>query len=263
MGLDIRRPPKVLPLDARRLVRAALAGAALLAVAHFVAVLAGSSGMVKSGLALVNLDEERSFGTWFSTVLLMINVALLVLLFAASTDRVARRRFAILAVAVAAVSADDIAGVHERIDTNLGRLLSTSGILTFVWIIPALLVVGLIAAACFPIVRIRPGGHLVAVGAAVFVLGAAGLESVGGWWFDAHGRDPGDTGYLLLAGVEESLEMLGCIIAMSGLLQMLSRFGFAHGWPEHRRRDMDVRLKSVDASHAHSRTDRRARPTRL
>lgn len=204
-------------------LRVVLAIAAVLVMAHFAAL---AIGVGRPGFEIpqaIRLGGELNIGTWFSSALHLVNAGLLALL-AANSVRAERVRWILLGLAVLVVSMDEVSANHEQVGYVLHTALGTGGFLTYAWIIPAAVLVAVVAAVCGPMVLRRPGGRLVAVAAAVFVAGAIGVEAIEGWWFDATGNAD-DVVHVALSGVEEGLEMLGLIVAMAGLLRMAGGCG--------------------------------------
>jgi hypothetical protein len=196
-----------------------------LSAAHF-------AGLALWGVELprsINLDEEDTVGTWFAASLHLVNAGLLALL-AAESSRRERWRWMLLTTSVLIVSIDEVAGVHERVSGFLHREFHTFGMLAFAWIIPASLAVTVVAGLCAGTVLRRPGGRVVAAGAAVFIAGAVGIEVIGGWFSDIYGV--GNVIYMALTGVEETMELVGAIIAMNGLLLMTRGFEIMIGMRE-------------------------------
>ncbi|MCW0215454.1 MAG: hypothetical protein OJJ54_19025 [Pseudonocardia sp.] len=214
-------PPIV--LRGRPLLRGLVVVALVLAAAHFVAVLvvwaAPSAGLRVPDA--VRLNAESTVATWFSSALHLVNGLVLGLLAVAAARR-ERWRWIVLAAMVLAVSMDEVSGFHEDVSWLLHTRLHTSGVLTYAWVVPAVAVCAVVALACTRMVLRKPGGRVVILGAAVFLAGAVGMEVIEGAWIGSTGSSPDDTGFLLLNGVEETLEMLGAIITMSGLFRMAS-----------------------------------------
>jgi hypothetical protein len=198
------------------LVKGALALAGALVVAHFVAL-----AVLGSGAAIpqaIRLGGELNIATWFSSALHLANAGLLALV-AATAPRRERARWILLAVAVAVVSMDEVSANHEQVGHLLHTRFGTSGFLTYAWIVPAMILVAVVAVVCGRTVLRRPGGRIVALAAAVFVAGAVGVEAVEGWWFDSTGTAD-DVVHVALSGIEEAMEMLGLILALTGLLRI-------------------------------------------
>ncbi|MEJ8279667.1 hypothetical protein [Pseudonocardia spirodelae] len=198
-------------------VGTAAAIVALLALAHYGAAVYGIGRPGFQIPAPIRLGTELNISTWFSSVLHLVNAGLLALV-AVNSVRRERWRWVLLAVSCAVVSMDEVAANHEQVGWIIHTTFRTTGFLTYAWIIPAAALVVVVAALCLPMLLRRPGGYLVIAGAAVFLFGAVGLESVGGAVFEQTG-DVQSFGYNVLAGTEETCEMAGLVIAMAGLLR--------------------------------------------
>lgn len=214
-------PRTALTLHPQWLLRGLAIGVAVLAIAHYVNV--ALVFLEVPGISIyppVDLDSDSNLSTWYGSGLHLINAMLFGMLAASASGR-DRARWAALGVMVLLVSADEIATVHERVGLMLGWALDTSGVLTFAWVIPAaiLVTVGAFAFTGF-LVRQPAPARLLLVGAGVFLAGAMGVEMVTAWWFDQYGFT--GVGYHVLVGVEETLEMTGCLVAMRGLLGLLA-----------------------------------------
>lgn len=218
-------PPALVGLRARPLVIGTLAVALVLAGLHFGSV-AIAYGLPATGFRVpeaVKLNNEATVATWFSAVVDLINAALLAMITATTTGR-ERWRWIATTLAVLAVSVDEVSGFHEDLSWVMHNSLHTSGLLTYAWVVPAMLFVVAVGLLCVKMILARPGGLLVLLGGVVFVAGAAGVEMFEGAWTSATGETT-DAVFLLLNGVEETMEMVGAIITMAGLLRMASGTG--------------------------------------
>jgi hypothetical protein len=215
------QPPLV--LRGRTFLRGLLVVTLLLAVAHFAAV--GAVWALPSANLhvpdAVKLNAESTVATWFSSALHLVNGLVLAVLAAGATRR-ERWRWIVLAAMVVAVSMDEVSGFHEDVSWLMHTHLNTTGVLTYAWVIPAGAICAVVAVACTRMVLCRPGGVVVILGAAVFLFGAVVMEVVEGWWIGGSGGTTEDAGFLILNGIEETMEMLGAIITMSGLFRMAS-----------------------------------------
>lgn len=215
--------PHLALLRGRTVVTVAAGVTAVLALAHFGAAV---YGIGKPGFeipAAIRLGNELNVSTWFSSAVHLVNAGLLALL-AANSVRRERWKWVLLSVSCAVVAMDETASNHEQVGWIIHTTFGTGGFLTYAWIIPAVVLVTVVALLCAPMVLRRPGGFVVAAGTAVFLLGSVGLESVGGAVFAQTG-DVQAFGYNVLAGIEETLEMTGLVIAMAGLLRMAGGSG--------------------------------------
>lgn len=121
-------------------------------------------------------------------------------------------------------AADEFVSFHEHLNNPLRRLLGTSGLLYFAWVIPyAVIVLGFMAIYarfffCLPLrFRWRFG-----VSAAVFLLGAVGMEMAGGRVAEVDGfKTPF---YVFLSTLEETLEMAGILLLIRSQLLYLDEF---------------------------------------
>ena len=163
---------------------------------------------------LFNVDEEQSLPTWFSAASMMFSAALLL----AIAGRAKRERDSNapywygLAIGFGFMSLDEIAGVHETINTYLD----------IPWTLP-----GAILAAVIGLLYVRfllrlPRGTrwlFVAAGAA-FVGGEMGVQFGINWWLFTHSMD--SLAYNLLAAIDKGLKMGGIVLFVHALLSYMS-----------------------------------------
>jgi hypothetical protein len=130
-----------------------------------------------------------------------------------------------VAAFLAALSLDDLAAIHERLDP-LGRSLGAGdGLLTAAWVLPGLLVAAaLVWAACLLATRLAGTSRLLlVVGFGVFLGAAFGLEALGFAVLDVVGGDGGPL-YASLAYLEELLEAWGAVLVLaSGVASLTMR----------------------------------------
>lgn len=182
-----------------------------------------------------SFDQESNFPAWFSSLLLA--AAALATLLAAADARRGRpfvRHWALLGVVFTYLSLDEAATIHERIGSLLRDRYDLSGPLYYAGIIPALALVAVVAPGYIRFVaHLEPTVRRMVVGAAaLYVGGAAGVESLTGWWVDAH-PGPRTIALEVVATIEENLEMLGVILFLAAVLlhlrqreaRILMRFG--------------------------------------
>jgi hypothetical protein len=92
----------------------------------------------------------------------------------------------------------------------------------FAWVIPyalAVLVIGVLYLRFVWSLAARTRALFICAGS-VYLAGALGFESVGGWYFSLHGEIE-DLTYSLLVAAEEFLEMSGIILFIYALLDYL------------------------------------------
>ena len=163
------------------------------------------------------LSEENNPSTWLAAILLAGSAGLALLLGLAHRDS---RVWVPLAAVLGLLSLDEVASVHERAGYPLERV----DLPTYGWLVAG--VGALVVLAVFlrrPVSRLPAELRIALAGAAsVFLLGAVGVEALGGWWDHTRGID---TWYQLLATVEENLELAGATLVLRALLRHTSRIG--------------------------------------
>ena len=93
-----------------------------------------------------------------------------------------------------------------------------SGVLYFNWVIPAVAILGVLAAVFLPFVRALPATtrRRLVVAGVIYIGGAVGMELPLGWWVERAGPD--NLGYALIDWVEETLELVGASLAVVALV---------------------------------------------
>jgi hypothetical protein len=174
-----------------------------------------------------SLDREANVPSWFSSALLLSAAALLALVALDASARRGRwaRHWAGLSLVYVVLSLDETAEIHERIGSWLRAHLDLHGPLHYAGVIPALALAVAVAVAYLRFLRALPRVTRLGIvaAAAVYVTGAAGVEAMSGWW--AESRGSGSTSLLLVATVEENLEMIGTTAFILVVLSYLARFG--------------------------------------
>ncbi len=157
-------------------------------------------------LAVLDLDEEESFGTWFNSGILMMAGALLV-----NQARVVRaqgrawhRSWLVLGIGFFVLSVDEIAGMHEWVNTMMGDTPWT--VIGF----PILVVVALAYGPFLWHHRWRTALLFLAAGA-IYGGGAVGVEHF-------TDRDLNSLHYNMWTALEEGMEMAGVILFIYALL---------------------------------------------
>jgi hypothetical protein len=201
------------------------------------------------------LDDENSLPAWFSSLLLTGAALLLCVIARAHAERgelMLKRSFYFLAVIFIIMSADETASFHESLIKPLHAALSTSGVLTYAWLVVAIPALAVIGALLLPMLwRIpRKFAALFILSGTLFVAGAVGLEMVGGWLDDNGQRFLSDgvrytSAYQAAVILEESLEVLGSASFMFALLDylqtLLPRFSVVLVGARERRPDQEWR----------------------
>ncbi len=168
--------------------------------------------VIEALLPRLSLSYEHNVPTWLaSSLLLACALAAGAIARGAATWR--RHWWGVTAV-FAYASLDEATELHE----HLGGHLETGGVLYFDWVIPAVAILGVLAAVFLPFVRVLPAAtrRRLVVAGAIFVGGAVAMELPLGWWVERAGPD--SLGYGLIDWVEETLELLGASLALVALV---------------------------------------------
>lgn len=175
---------------------------------------------------LLDVDEEQSFPTYYSVILLFIAAAVLVVI-SAVTRRVNGLHFgywAGLAAIFLFLSIDEAASIHELFTKPMRKLLQGSGgmLLFFAWIVPyAIVVLGIGIIYLRFLLRLpRRTAAFMVLSGALYIGGALGVEMLSGWYFKSHGEQF-DLGYYLLSALEEAFETTGAIVFVWTLLDYI------------------------------------------
>lgn len=157
-------------------------------------------------VAVFDLDEEESFGTWFSAGILAAAAALLLIQARAVRSRgeAWHRWWLVLGIGFCVLSVDEVVGIHEYVNT----LLEDTP-----WTVFGFAVLALVASAYLPFLwhyRWRTG-LLFLVAGAVYGSGAVGVEH----FTDS---DVNSLHYNMWTALEEGLEMAGVVLFIYALL---------------------------------------------
>jgi hypothetical protein len=162
---------------------------------------------------LFDLDEENNLPTWFSGFILLVNS---MLLWVCALDRKTLhdrwyRQWYVLAIGFLILSIDEIAGVHETINSSI----------EIIWAIPGGILAVILAIGFIPFLKNLPRKTALYFGLAglIFIGGAIGMEIVG----DPMTADSFE--YYMATLVEEGMEMLGVIFFIRTLMQYSRRRG--------------------------------------
>jgi hypothetical protein len=173
--------------------------------------------------AVVRLDPrfEGSLHTWLGSTLLAACAVTLVLIVQrlGPQDRF-RRQWLILAAGFAAMSIDEIVQVHESLAVVSRFILGPSSSANF-WTLIGLGGVAAVGLSFREFLHALPGvvRRRFLRAAAVYLGGAVGLELIGGVYEAAVGTP--EVGYVLLATLEETLELAGAGMFLAAVLDSL------------------------------------------
>ncbi len=175
---------------------------------------------------LFNISGEANVPTWFTAMLLAYNAQLAAHIGAGQEMRGTRDfvvHWYVLALAFAYISLDEVAQIHEQAIDPLRARFQATGVLYFAWVIPAGVILGLLAVAYLRFLSRLPRQTRVGlvVSAVVYVTGAFGMELVTGYLAYHHPDQ------ILLQGgfstLEDLLEMSGLVLCIYTLLDYRTR----------------------------------------
>ena len=157
-------------------------------------------------LSFFDLDEEESFGTWFNSGILLIAAGLLVnqARVVQAQGRAWHRSWLVLGIGFLVLSVDEIAGMHEFVNTMMGDTP---------WTVIGFPILLLVALAYLPFLwhhRWRTGLFFLLAGA-IYGGGAVGVEH----FTDS---DVNSLHYNMWTALEEGMEMMGVIVFIYALL---------------------------------------------
>jgi hypothetical protein len=206
-------------------------GLALASVAGSLSVfyLSPGEGLLKeaqeSFVRLFYLDAEANVPTWYSASILLFCSALLTVIACAKRAQQDpyTRHWAAMAAVFLGLSIDETALLHEMAIRPLRLAFHTGGLLHYAWVVPGAAAVLLFALAYLRFLwRLPPRTRILfCVAGAVYVGGAIGVEAFSGLRAARHGE--GDAFYVMLATVEEMMEMAGVIVFIYALLDYMGR----------------------------------------
>jgi hypothetical protein len=222
---------------ARRVIRLLL-GINVVIVGLYAGLFALNSFVVRLPRALtdmVNMNRESTVATWFALALLTTAAVLSILSSLMASDARERRGWIVLALGVTYLAIDEVAQIHERVP----MLLELDGdFVTHRWLIPVIPVVAIALVVMARFLRHLPHHmhSVLLIGLAVYAAGAIVVEGfmgfigrfmAGGAWWD-RGFFPASV------AVEESLEFLGVIIVVAGIVAHLDQQRFFEVRPTER-----------------------------
>lgn len=182
------------------------------------------SDFARSFLDLFSVNAEETIPTWYATLLLF--VAAILLAFIAAIKKREKdpyfRHWLGLAVIFLYLSMDEGAVIHEIFSDPLQVRLHTTGYLTFAWVIvfvPLVILMALVYLRFLFHLPLRTR-NLFMVSGLLYVGGAVVVEAISAnlWYIDNGVSFP----YLMIATVEELLEMLGVVVFIFTLLSYVT-----------------------------------------
>ncbi len=170
-----------------------------------------------------SLSYETNVPTWYKSFLLLGCAASLAFIAAVERARAGRwrREWTLLSVIFLVMSVDEVACLHELFN-GYGKF---TGALFYAWVIPATVVVLILAARFLPFVLAMPRplrGRTIVAGA-IYVGGALGVEPILGIWATGHGEM--NLVYHMVNGVEETMQILGSSLFLVALVDVVAGLG--------------------------------------
>lgn len=168
-----------------------------------------------------HLDNEISVGTWFNSMLLL-GVSVSAFWVSRSTAVVMDRRpWAMIAALFFLLSADEVGTIHEQMSRTVRLRFDLPSYLQYAWVLPAAAFVLFLTLyfARFVFRQQKPVRNGIVSAAAIYLSGALGFEMLGAHFAATEGKET--LSYILACGVEELLEMCGCIRMMGATMQAL------------------------------------------
>lgn len=206
------------------LVVASLAG-------QFYKIYGGENEFLLKIVEKFDLDQEiNNVPTWFqSSCLLLCSFLLAITALVRHEIKAKDTRFwGFMAFIFLYLSVDEAVSIHEQATVPLRQLFHTHGILFFAWVIPAVVLVGLLFLWSLKFLRNLPvqTRWLFIIAGVIYISGALGMEMVGAKYYEIFiepiNNKIVDLIYILMTTVEESLEMCGMITFAYALLDHLS-----------------------------------------
>lgn len=162
---------------------------------------------------IFDVDEEDSFPTWYSAFALLLTSVVLWGNARKQHDVAGpwKWHWYVLAVGFLLMSIDEIAGVHETLNSVIDES----------WAVPGMVLVAMVAGAYLPFLAQldRRTAIRFAIGGAIFVGGAVGVE----YFTEPYLKEEqlNTLAYNLWTAVEEGMEMSGVLIFLQALLRFM------------------------------------------
>jgi hypothetical protein len=181
------------------------------------------NGLIEFFAKAFNVDREKNIPTAYSGFgLLLSSILLAVIAYAKKLDNDRyTRHWIMLSGLFLYLCLDEVGKLHERLIDPMHDLIHGTGFLYFGWIVPASILVALIGLYYLKFLFHLPikFRKLFILSAVVFLGGALGMESIGGYYVSHYTID--DMIYQSEATIEESLEMLGIVMFIHALLSYI------------------------------------------
>lgn len=156
---------------------------------------------------ILDMDEEESFATWFSSIFLFISSILLFSIAHSKENDAYARHWYGLALGFCLLSVDEVVGVHETFNT----------ITEVAWTVPATWVILIIFLIYLKFLfHLPPAARKqFLIAGSVFLGGGLLVEHLADFYVEAFDMD--NFGYQMLTAFEEFLEMAGVVLFIKAL----------------------------------------------
>ncbi len=157
-----------------------------------------------------HFDREENAPTLF-TIFLILQASVVCIMISRS-NVLDQGYWLALSIIFAFLALDEFVSIHERLVEPVRSALSTSGFFHFAWIIPGgifVLVLGILFLGWLRRLPVETRRGLI-LSAFIYLSGVLFLEGLEGIRASQYGQ--GDLIYIMIATVEESLEMIGFIV---------------------------------------------------
>ena len=195
----------------------------VLLVFHLMGFLPFLSGDSIYPASYFNFDAEGNIPTLFS-VFLLVFCAMLTGAIGVAVKRSGGKfmLWLFLGVVFLFISIDESVMIHERIGDRVQLMFNTGGYLFYAWVIPYSVMLFAFCVLYLPFffrlpTETRKGCVIAAV---LYVGGGLGMELPESAWFVSHGHDGA---FMVMATVEEILEMSGCIVFIHTFCSYIDR----------------------------------------
>ncbi len=173
---------------------------------------------------MFDFNTEQNIPTFFS-VLLLTACSVLFLFIWRSEKKQQKNQWVwvFLAIVFCFLAIDEFGEIHEKLSEPFHERFQTQGLLYYAWVIPYGMIVLILTLFFLPVWwrmkrKIR---NIFAIAAIFYIMGAIGMEMLGGREFENMG-DQLNYKCAMLAAIEESLEMGALIILIYGQLKKIS-----------------------------------------
>ena len=177
-------------------------------------------------IKLFFLNAEKNIPTFYSALALLFCSVLLAIIAKSKYNKRDKYRgyWKFLSLIFLYLAIDENSSIHEMSGKFTRGLLNTSGFFHYAWVIPGIILFSLFVFIYLKFVLSLPKRtkFLFILAAAIFVLGAIGIEMIGGNFSSLAGRK--NLPYAMIATVEETLEMSGIAIFMYALLEYMQKY---------------------------------------